>query len=334
MHSTTITLPNGRGFFPIFRISIRSQVMPAGWIISAWLALAACVYGPPIGEQDASRIDLAGFAVGSTSRDDVLSVLGDPLINDGRFVLDELYSSDGGFLLVAQYAAGYIPIGVEHTRLLLEFDEADILERIDVERGGYASQFGGVTPDERPLQELEPLGEPIPFNEVSWLSGAPIFHAAAFSPSGNLIAASDSSDEIFLIDFVSRTIERISPAEFDTDGWVFSVAFSPDGNSLAVQSRTIRIIDLKTREQTVVFDGHGNASIWETKGALAMAYAPSGTEIVSGGTAGEVTIWPADSGDEVASWVAHEARITGIAVSSDGAMLATSGGDGFVRLWD
>ncbi len=334
MPPATTSLPNGRGLFPILRISIRPQFRHAAWVVSVWLGLAGCIYIPPIGEQDATRIDLAEFEVGGTSRDDVLSVLGDPLINDGRFILDQLYSSDGGFLLVAQYAAGYIPIGVEHTRLLLEFNEADVLERMDVEWGGGASQFGGVTPDERPLQELEPLGEPISFNEVSWLSGAPIFHAAAFSPNGNFIAASDSSDEVFLIDFASRTIERISPEGYEPDGWVFSVAFSPDGNSLAVQSRTIRIIDLKSREQTLVYDGHGNASIWETKGATAMAYAPSGTEIFSGGTAGMVKIWRADSGDEVASWVAHEGWITGIAVSSDGTMLAISGGDGFTRLWD
>ncbi len=334
MPPATTSLPNGRGLFPILRISTRPRVIHTAWVVSVWLGVAGCVYIPPIGEQDATRVDLAGFAVGGTSRDDVLSVLGDPLINDGRFILDELYSSDGGFLLVAQYAAGYIPIGVEHTRLLLEFNEADVLERMDVERGGYASQFGGVTPDERPLQELEPLGEPISFNEVSWLSGAPIFHAAAFSPNGNLIAASDSSDEIFLIDFESRTIERISPKGYDTDGWATSIAFSPDGNSLAIQSRTIRIIDLKTRKQTVLYDGHGNAYFWEWKGASAMAYGPSGEVIASVGSGGNVKIWEASSGREIASWLAHDEGARAIAFSTDGAMLATSGGDGFVRLWD
>ncbi len=335
MHSTTTTSLNRRGLFPIFRIFIRSHVIHAVWIaFIAWLGLAGCVYIPPIGEQDATRNDLAGFEIGRTSRGDVLSVLGDPLINDGRFIFDQLYASDGGFLLVAQYAAGYIPIGVEHTRLLLEFNEADVLERLDVEWGGAASQFGGVTPDERPLQELEPLGELIPFNEVSWLSGAPVFSGAAFSPNGNLVAASDASDQIYLIDFDRRMIEQISPDGFEVDGYVHSVTFSPDGNSLAVLSRTIRIIDLKTRKQTLVYDGHGNAFFWESKGASAMAYAPSGAEIVSGGSDGTVKIWRADTGHEVASWVAHETWITGIAVSADGAMMATSGGDGFVRLWD
>jgi WD40 repeat protein len=256
------------------------------------------------------------------------------LVDDGRFILDQLYTSAGGFLLIAQYSAGYIPVGEKQTRLLLEFNESGILKRMDVEKGSYNTQFGGVIPDQPPPQDLEPLGEPIPFEDVSWLSGAPVFSGAAFSPNQNLVAASDASDQIYLIDFDRRTIERISPDGFEIDGYVHSITFSPDGDSLAVLSRTIRIIDLRTRKQTLVYDGHGNAFFWQSKGASAMAYTASGAEIVSGGIEGTVKIWRVDTGHEVASWVAHEAHVTGIAVSADGAMLATSGGDGFVRLWD
>ena len=334
MHLAAMTLPNGRGRLRIIRTFIRPRIIHPVLIVSiVWLGLSGCVYIPPIFEED-HGIDPASFEVGSTSRDDVLSVLGDPVINDGRFILDQLYTSDGGFLLAAQYSAGFIPIGEKHTRLLLEFNEANILERMEVETGSYGTRFGGVIPDEHPLQELEPLGKLLPFEDVSWLSGAPVFSAAAFSPNGNLVAASDSSDRIFLIDFDHRTIERISPEGFEIDGYAHSVTFSPDGKSLAVLSRTIRIIDLKTSKQTLVYDGHGNSYFWETKGAFAMAYTPSGAEIVSGGTKGIVKIWQADTGREVASWVAHEAWIRGIAISADGAMVATSGTDGFVRLWD
>ena len=333
MHLATIALPNEWKLFRIFRVPFRSHVKNAISIISiAWLPLSGCIYVPPIGEEDAG-IDLASFEIGSTSRDEVMSELSDPAINDGRFIFDQLYTSAGGLLLISQGGAGYFPVGVKQTRLLLEFNEADILERMDVETGSYSTRFGGVIPDEPLPQDLEPLGEPIPFNEVSWLSGAPVFSGAAFSPNRNLVAASDASDQIFLIDFDRRMIERISPDGFEIDGYVHSITFSPDGDSLAVLSRTIRIIDLKTRKQTLRYDGHGNASFWESKGALAMAYAASGAEIVSGGNKGTVKIWRADTGHEVASWVAHEAPIIGIAVSADDAIVATSGG-GFVRLWD
>ncbi len=309
--------------------------MPAVGIISvAWLGLAGCIYIPPAVLGDDGGIDPAGFEIGSTSRSDVLSVLADPLVDEGRFILDELETSDGAFLIIVQFGIGGIPVGVQRTRLLLEFNEANILQRLDVETASQVDIYGGVAPDERPLQELQPLGKLLRFNDVSWLTGPPIFRAAAFSPKGNLLAAIDLGDRIFLIDFVSQTIERISPEGFEPDGRVNSVTFSPDGNSLAVQSRTIRIIDLKSRKQTVLYDGHGNASIWDYKGAIAMAYAPSGEVIASGGTGGNVKIWETSSGREIASWFAHEEGARAIAFSTDGAMLATAGGDGFVRLWD
>ncbi len=334
-----VVLPNGRKLFQIFQTSIRSQIVHAVWIISiACLALSGCLYIPPIGQQD-TGIDLANFKIGSTSRSEVMRVLGDPQVDDGRFILDQLYTDKGGFLIIASPGWGGFLIGGKYTRLLLEFNEANILKRMDVETASYnnsGGRFSGPIPDKRPLQELEPLGEIIPFSDsdVSWLGGAPIFRAAAFSPKGNLLAASDSSDRIFLIDLVRRTIERISPEGFEVDGLgVSSMTFSPDGNSLAVLSGTIRIIDLKTLKQSVGYQGHGIPSWGGMNPAYTMAYAPSGEVIASAGSGG-VKIWEASTGHEIASWAAHGKGVLSIAFSMDGAMLATSSADGFVRLWD
>ena len=95
MLRATIALSKGRGLFRIFQTSIRSHAMLGAWIFSAWLGLAGCVYIPPIAQEDAG-IDPASFKIGTTSRSDVLSVLGEPLVDDGRFILDELYTSEGG----------------------------------------------------------------------------------------------------------------------------------------------------------------------------------------------------------------------------------------------
>ena len=145
---------------------------------------------------------------------------------------------------------------------------------------------------------------------------------------------SDQGGRVFLVNFASGTIKRISPDGFDPDGYVISIAFSPDGDLLAVQARTIRILDLKTHRQTVLYEGHGNASFWETKGANAMSFSPSGETIASVGRDGNVKIWDTSSGREIASWIAHNGGAYHVVFSTDGNILATAGRDGFVRLWN
>ena len=136
-----------------------------------------------------------------------------------------------------------------------------------------------------------------------------------------------------MIDLVRRTIERISSEGFEVDGRIKSMTLSPDGNSLAVLSKTIRIIDLKTLKQSVLYQGHGIPSFWKDSPVDTMAYSPSGEVIASAGS-GVVKIWEASTGHEIASRVADDKRVYDITFSPDGAMLATTVADGFVRLWD
>jgi WD40 repeat protein len=311
---------------------MQRRMAPAFLLIVIGLSISGCVYVPPIGEDEA--IDPVNFVVGVTTRSEAVKLLDDPLVDRGRFVFDELYSSSGGIYIPAGQG-GYLPIDGQHKRILLEFDEDDILIKKNVVLGtAVPSPILGVTPRSVADLGLSPMGEALTFGESSWFGVTPDFHAAAFSPDGAILAASDSSDEIYLIDVGERSIRSISPEGFDSDGYVFSIAFSPDGRLLAVLSRSIRIIDMRTLEQTVAFAGHGNAYFWETKGARAMAFGPSGKVIASGGTDGDVKVWDATSGRQLASWSASDEWIYGIAFSPDGRLLATASGDGLVRLWD
>ncbi len=127
----------------------------AVWIISALLGLSGCLYIPPIAEKDAG-IDPASFKIGKTSRSDVLKIIPEPLINDGRFIVDKLRTTEGGLLLLGPTIPLYLPVGVKHTRLLLEFNEANILERMEVEaaKGKFIST--GVAPPDRPRPQPRP----------------------------------------------------------------------------------------------------------------------------------------------------------------------------------
>ncbi len=161
---------------PVIRVAISGL----GIVLSA--LIVGCVYIPPIGEDDAG-VDPASFKVCTTLRQEVQGVLGDPMIDDGRFIVDELETSNGGFLLVAQGGAGYIPIGLKRTRLLLEFDDANILQRVEIETANQVGVHGEVVSDEKPLPELQLLGALVPFKDVSWLN-SPLIKSA---PSDSLV---------------------------------------------------------------------------------------------------------------------------------------------------
>ena len=67
---------------------------------------------------------------------------------------------------------------------------------------------------------------------------------------------------------------------------------------------------------------------------MAVAVAPDGSWLASGGWDGEVRIWNAATGRERAVFTGHTDQVAGVAVAPDGSWLASSGADGTVRIWD
>ena len=48
---------------------------------------------------------------------------------------------------------------------------------------------------------------------------------------------------------------------------------------------------------------------------------------------GLVILFDFETGEEISTWYAHTDRVINLDFSQDGSMLATSGADGFIKLW-
>lgn len=64
------------------------------------------------------------------------------------------------------------------------------------------------------------------------------------------------------------------------------------------------------------------------------AVGPGGRWVASGGDDGQLRLWDAERGRELAHWRAHEAGLTALAFHPDGNLLVSGGRDGLLRLWD
>ena len=115
---------------------------------------------------------------------------------------------------------------------------------------------------------------------------------------------------------------------------VLGVAYSPDGTRLATAGgdQTVKVWDPAADPGGPWYAGHGAG------GPVAgLAFAPDGKTVYSAANPpgrAEVHAWRADTGVRVREYSCPAASVTGLALSRDGGLLAASGDDGRVHLWD
>jgi serine/threonine protein kinase len=114
-------------------------------------------------------------------------------------------------------------------------------------------------------------------------------------------------------------------------GHVRAVAISPDGRLGLSSSQDGKLIlwDLVKYTSLRTF-GPQKGNIHEH----CIAFHPDHRNALTGGSDQFVHVWNLDTGEETKSWKAHDAAISGLAVSTDGHHIVTGGFDNNVILWD
>ncbi len=149
-----------------------------------------------------------------------------------------------------------------------------------------------------------------------------------FSPDGRVLAIGGHGPDVSLWDADKGA--ELEPLTVGPQG-ARSIAFSPDGTTLAVASGKSPAVTLWAwpgRRQLAVLDGRrGSVNL--------LAFSPDGSRLLVSDSGSEVSLWDVASRKEWARRRAHKAGITALAFSPDGHLFVTAGYlDLAVRFWD
>ena len=151
----------------------------------------------------------------------------------------------------------------------------------------------------------------------------------ALSPDGALLAMTGQrvDYDVKLWDLRTQSVHGL----LEGHRAVTSVAFSPDGASLAGGSFVGPAIKLWN-----VADGRviGTFEGGQGGGMTAVAFSPDGALLAAGSRGGKINLWNVATLEWIAALPGHTTRIDALSFSPDGILLASGSYDGTARVWD
>ena len=149
-------------------------------------------------------------------------------------------------------------------------------------------------------------------------------NAIAWSPTGESIAVA-SPEGIYL--YNAETLKELWFLE--TNAWITSIAFSPDGHTLASGSSdtTVRLWSVEDQQPLIVLEGH-------TSPVYSLAFSPDGAILASGAGDHTVRLWEVESGELLRALEGHESSVNSVAFDPKEPTLASGSCDNTIRLWN